>query len=116
MRPGAQLLHQPSPTGADGAARGQGRPAIVDAIADSMSKDGWVGEPIEVFEHVNRRYVINGHHRVSAAKKAGIDVRYRALTLDEVKAYGYKSADEVVWASVEVGADFPEERRGRRRR
>ncbi len=90
--------------------------ARVDGIAESMSRDGWVGEPIEVLEHLNRRYVINGHHRVSAAKKAGIDVQYRSLTLDEVKAYKYKSADEVVWASVEVGGDFPEERRGRRRR
>ncbi|MGV9691729.1 polymorphic toxin-type HINT domain-containing protein [Streptomyces sp. NPDC003444] len=88
----------------------------VDEIAASMSSDGWVGEPIEVFEHLNRRYVINGHHRVAAAKKAGIDVKYRSLTLDEVKAYGYKSADEVVWASIEVGGDFPEDRRGRRRR
>ncbi|MET7655052.1 polymorphic toxin-type HINT domain-containing protein [Streptomyces sp. NPDC005486] len=55
----------------------------VDRIAESMSSDGWVGEPIEVLEHVNRRYVINGHHRVAAAKRAGIDVQYRALTLDE---------------------------------
>ncbi|MEU9038059.1 polymorphic toxin-type HINT domain-containing protein [Streptomyces sp. NPDC048352] len=88
----------------------------VDQIAESMTRDGWVGEPIEVFEHLNRRYVINGHHRVAAAKKAGIDVQYRSLTLDEIKAYKYKSADEVVWASIEVGGDFPEERRGRRRR
>ncbi|MFD3555075.1 ParB N-terminal domain-containing protein [Streptomyces goshikiensis] len=88
----------------------------VDQIAERMTRDGWVGEPIEVFEHLNRRYVINGHHRVAAAKKAGIDVQYRSLTLDEIKAYKYKSADEVVWASIEVGGDFPEERRGRRRR
>ncbi|MFC4607792.1 polymorphic toxin-type HINT domain-containing protein [Streptomyces maoxianensis] len=88
----------------------------VDEIAESMSKDGWMGAPIEVFEHLNRRYVINGHHRVAAAKKAGIDVKYRSLTLDEVKAYKYKSIDEVIWASVEVGPDFPNERRGRRRR
>ncbi|PKV77095.1 RHS repeat-associated core domain-containing protein [Streptomyces sp. TLI_146] len=88
----------------------------VDQIAESMTRDGWVGEPIEVYEHLGRRYVINGHHRLAAAKKAGIDVQYRSLTLDEVKAYKYKSADEVVWASIEVGGDFPEERRGRRRR
>lgn len=81
-----------------------------------MTRDGWVGEPIEVFEHLNRCYVINGHHRVAAAKKAGIDVQYRSLTLDEIKAYKYKSADEVVWAPIEVGGDFPEEPRGRRRR
>ncbi|MFJ8361032.1 polymorphic toxin-type HINT domain-containing protein [Streptomyces sp. NPDC093984] len=89
---------------------------LVDEIAESMSNDGWVGKPIEVFEHLNRRYIINGHHRVAAAKKAGIDVPYRSLSLDEIKAYKYRSADEVVWASVEVGPDFPEERRGRRRR
>ncbi|OAR25051.1 hypothetical protein A8W25_28725 [Streptomyces sp. ERV7] len=88
----------------------------VDQIAESMTRDGWVGGPIEVYEHLGRRYVINGHHRLAAAKKAGIDVQYRSLTLDEVKAYKYKSADEVVWASIEVGGDFPEERRGRRRR
>lgn len=88
----------------------------VDRIAESMANDGWQGGPIEVFEHMNSRYVINGHHRVAAAKKAGIDVQYRSLTLDEVKAYKYKSAEEVVWSSLEVRGDFPDERRGRRRR
>lgn len=58
-----------------------------------MTRNGWVDEPIEVYEHLGRRYAINGHHRLAAAKKAGIDVQYRSLTLDEVKAYKYKSAD-----------------------
>jgi ParB-like chromosome segregation protein Spo0J len=80
-----------------------------------MAKDGWQGDPIEVFEHMNSRYVINGHHRVAAAKKAGIDVQYRSLTLDEVKADKYKPAEEVVWSALEVGGDFPDERRRRRR-
>ncbi|MFJ5987290.1 polymorphic toxin-type HINT domain-containing protein [Lentzea sp. NPDC092896] len=87
----------------------------VDRIAESMSNDGWQGAPIEVFEHGNSRYVINGHHRVAAAKKAGIDVPYRSLSLDEVQAYKYKSAEEVVWAALEVRGDFPDDRRRRRR-
>ncbi|MFE7838443.1 polymorphic toxin-type HINT domain-containing protein [Streptomyces sp. NPDC057474] len=88
---------------------------IVDDIATSMSQDGWVGEPIEVFEAFNRKYIINGHHRVAAAKRAGIDVQYRVISLEELKSYTYKNVDEVVWAAVEVGSDFPENRRGRRR-
>ncbi|WP_369244489.1 ParB N-terminal domain-containing protein [Streptomyces sp. R41] len=77
---------------------------------------GWQGDPIEVFEQNNRKYVINGHHRVAAAKKAGIDVQYRSISLEEVKAYGYRDADHVTWSAVEVGRDFPfaarRERRG----
>lgn len=87
----------------------------VDEIADSMSRDGWSGDPIEVLEHNDRKYVINGHHRVAAAKKAGIDVQYRSLSLEEVQAYGYKDVDQVIWSAVEVGRDFPTNRRGRRR-
>ncbi|MGB0758157.1 MAG: ParB N-terminal domain-containing protein [Rubripirellula sp.] len=37
-------------------------------------KIGWQGKPIEVIEHNGYRYVVNGHHRLEAARRAGIEV------------------------------------------
>jgi large repetitive protein len=64
------------------------------------------GEPIETFEINGQRYVINGHHRVAAAKKAGIDVNYRDLSLDELRAeYDFDGPEEVIAAWSEVAPD-----------
>ncbi|WP_200308854.1 hypothetical protein [Streptomyces adelaidensis] len=41
--------------------------------------------------------------------------QYQVISLEELKSYTYKNVDEVVWAAAEVGSDFPENRRGRRR-
>ncbi|MFI2349362.1 polymorphic toxin-type HINT domain-containing protein [Streptomyces sp. NPDC019443] len=74
----------------------------VDKLAKDMKENGWQGDPIEVFEHGGSRYVINGHHRVAAAKRAGIEVPYTNISLERLQGYGYKSADDVVaaWANV----------------
>lgn len=74
----------------------------VDKMAKDMKENGWQGDPIEVFEHGGSRYVINGHHRVAAAKRAGIEVPYTNISLERLQGYGYKSADDVVaaWANV----------------
>lgn len=45
----------------------------VNAIAKSMKTDGWVGAPIEVNEKME---VVDGQHRLEAAKRVGIPVRY----------------------------------------
>jgi hypothetical protein len=52
----------------------------VDDIAASMRQNGWVGEPIEVFQANGQNYIVNGHHRVAAACQAGIDVQYRVIS------------------------------------
>ncbi|WP_434588933.1 ParB N-terminal domain-containing protein [Streptomyces sp. A5-4] len=74
----------------------------VDKLAKDMKENGWQGDPIEVFGHGGSRYVINGHHRVAAAKRAGIEVPYTNISLERLQGYGYKGADDVVaaWANV----------------
>lgn len=80
---------------------GRSSSRTVTEIAESMRVNGWVGDPIETFVINGERYVINGHHRVAAAMRAGIDVQYRTLSIGELQAYGYRSADDVIsaWAS-----------------
>jgi hypothetical protein len=77
----------------------------VTAITDSMKASGFVGDPVEVFRVRDELYIINGHHRVAAAKAAGIDIPIRELSLEEVQAYGYKSAEDVVTAWSETAPD-----------
>ncbi|MBO0884304.1 MAG: ParB N-terminal domain-containing protein, partial [Mycobacterium sp.] len=86
--------------------------AKVAEITDSMRENGWQGDPIETYKVGNQRYVINGHHRVAAAKQAGIDVKYRDISLEELQAYGYSTPDDVITA----WAENPPDRLGRPRR
>lgn len=46
----------------------------VNEIADSMRANGWQGDPIKVVEVNGQRIVVDGHHRLAAARQAGIDV------------------------------------------
>ena len=78
----------------------------VRTLAESMKKSGWIGEPIDVIILSGKKYVLNGHHRVRAAARAKIGVKYRVL--EESKAlskYKYKNADEIIWNAIEAGAD-----------
>ena len=88
----------------------------VAEISASMRENGWVGNGIDVFEMNSQKYVLNGHHRVAAAKQAGIDVKYRLVPESELGNHDYRDASEVVSAAVEVGPDRIVDRRGRRGR
>jgi hypothetical protein len=78
----------------------------VRELAESMRTNGWVGDPIEVFRVDDDFYIINGHHRVAAAKSIpGMEVPYRELSVDELKAYDYNGAEDVVRANAELGPD-----------
>ena len=77
----------------------------IKSLISSMQQNGWQGDPIEVRTIGNNTYVINGHHRVFAAKRAGINVQARELSLDEVKAYGYSGDEEVAMTSAGVPPD-----------
>ena len=68
-----------------------------------MRSNGWQGPPIDVFEHDGVKYILNGHHRVQAAMKAGIDVPYRSVPQSELPAFQYDSAEAVVRAASEAG-------------
>ncbi|XVV15800.1 polymorphic toxin-type HINT domain-containing protein [Actinoplanes sp. CA-131856] len=88
----------------------------VEEITESMKENGWVGAPIDVFEQNGNLYILNGHHRTAAAKRAGINVKYRLVPESELGEHNYRDAHEVVSAAVEVGADRIDDRRRRGRR
>lgn len=67
-----------------------------------MMEIGWGGPPIAVVEHAGEKYILDGHHRVYAARKAGILVHYRIAELSE---FGYNSIDEVVISHAESGVN-----------
>ncbi|MFC4517930.1 polymorphic toxin-type HINT domain-containing protein [Streptomyces ehimensis] len=77
----------------------------VDSLTASMKENGWQGDPISVAKIGGDLYVLDGHHRVAAAKRAGIDVPYRILPDAEIRARYPGGADEITTAWAEVGAD-----------
>lgn len=81
---------------------GRGSKAKVDDIASSMRQNGWVGEPIEVFQANGQSYVVNGHHRVAAARQAGIDVQYRVISEAELLTYYPGGVNQLVSAASEA--------------
>jgi ParB-like chromosome segregation protein Spo0J len=68
-----------------------------------MRTGGWQGEPIKVVEHNGKRYILDGHHRVEAARSAGIDVQYKIASPADMAERGYKSIDDVIRAAAEAG-------------
>jgi hypothetical protein len=76
---------------------------LVQQYAESMRKGGWQGDPIEVVEHKGKRYILDGHHRVEAARRAGIDVQYEIVGPSEMAKYRYKSIDDIIRAAAEAG-------------
>lgn len=77
----------------------------VDALTASMKEGGWQGGPISVAKIGSNLYVLDGHHRVAAAKRAGIDVPYRIVPDSEIRDRYPGGADDVTTAWAEVGPD-----------
>jgi hypothetical protein len=44
-------------------------------------------------------YLLDGHHRVQGARKAGVEVLYQTISVDDILKYGYESIEEVSSAS-----------------
>lgn len=89
---------------------GDASEAVVELLATRMLVRGWNGPPIIVFEYNGFRYVLDGHHRVAAAKRAaraGADIRvpYELVSEAEVAVFGFRDADHVVQAICEAGPD-----------
>ncbi len=86
--------------------RGNASSRKVREIAESMRQHGWRGDPVEVFFHHGEPYLVNGHHRVAAAMRAGIDdIPYRALSQEELRRYGYRSPDDLISDYANRGPD-----------
>jgi hypothetical protein len=63
-----------------------------------MEAKGWQGAPIQVVESNGVRYVTNGHHRLAAARIAGIPVRYQIVTPESLGV----TLDEIVTRASEA--------------
>jgi RHS repeat-associated protein len=75
----------------------------VQGLMDDMRVNGWQGKPIDVFEHNGSKYILDGHHRVEAARRVGIDVPYNSVPASNLGAHGYNTADDVIRAATEAG-------------
>lgn len=85
----------------------------VDGIADSMRKDGFVGDSIDVVEHNGQRFIIDGHHRAAAARRTGTPVNVNVV--NDIKGHrsNFNSIDDVLDSAGSVGPDSLKPRRGR---
>lgn len=78
----------------------------VSELAESMRTGGWQGDPIKVIEHNGQRIVVDGHHRIAAARAVGIDVPYEVVDPSSVIGPGqWSSLDDILNDSYSVGAD-----------
>jgi hypothetical protein len=75
----------------------------VNEIADSMRANGWQGDPIKVLDHNGTKYILDGHHRVEAARRVGIEVPYQTVAPENLSQFGYKSVEQVIQATSEAG-------------
>ena len=71
-----------------------------------MRTNGWQGAPIDVIELNGQRIVVDGHHRLAAARRAGIDVQYQIVDPSTVIGSGkHSSIDDILQSRYLVGRD-----------
>jgi len=75
----------------------------VNEIAGSMRASGWQGDPIKVLDHNGTKYILDGHHRVEAARRVGIEIPYQTVAPENLGQFGYKSVEQVIQATSEAG-------------
>jgi hypothetical protein len=74
---------------------------IEDLVA-KMKVGGWQGEPISVFEHNGTKYILDGHHRVAAARELGLEVPYQTIPASRISEFNYSSVDEILAHALEA--------------
>jgi hypothetical protein len=63
-------------------------------ITENMKKNGWEGDPIEIYQINGNNLIVYGHHRAKAARQAGIEnVPVKMLTEQELSGI-YKRTPE----------------------
>jgi RHS repeat-associated protein len=78
----------------------------VRELAASMKANGWQGAPIDVVVLNGQRIVVDGHHRLAAARLAGIEVPYRTVDPSTVIGRGqWASVDDILQDTYNVGRD-----------
>jgi Pretoxin HINT domain len=81
-----------------------GRPSTnkVNEIADLMRSGEWDGPAIKVVELNGQRIVVDGHHRLAAAKRAGVDIDFQVVDPESVFGRGgWRSIEDILnaWAT-----------------
>lgn len=58
-------------------------------------KNNGINESIKYVKHNNRKYIVDGHHRVIAAKR----LRIEEVPIEEVQLpyAGYKTIEDLLW-------------------
>lgn len=64
-------------------------------LLDDIRKNG-IKEPIKYVEHNGEKYVVDGHHRLKAAKELGI--KNVPAEKVELPYKGYKTTDDILWS------------------
>jgi hypothetical protein len=84
-----------------------GRASIrtVENLITSMSEYGWQGGPIEVAMHEGQYYLLDGHHRLAAAKRSNIKVPIKIVEDIKKHATNWNSLEELVLDSLQAGPD-----------
>ena len=78
----------------------------VEAIAHRMRNNGYdVNEPIDVVEHNEQRYIIDGHHRASAARQTHTPVTIKLIKNIENHKSTHNTVQDVIDSSNAVGLD-----------
>ncbi|UII73789.1 DUF6531 domain-containing protein [Pseudomonas sp. HN11] len=79
---------------------------LVENISRNMRDSGYDrNEPIDVVEHNERRYIVDGHHRASAARRTRTPVTIRLFKDIDSHKGAFSNLQDVIDASNTVGLD-----------
>lgn len=81
----------------------------LNKIANSMKESGWDGDPLLAFDNGNGTFLLNGSHRVAAARKTGTDIPVVYVDEDKFVSALEKTGmtfDELIGSGDDRVADF----------
>jgi len=77
----------------------------VERYTEQMKQKGWIGDPVDVVSHEGNYYLIDGHHRLAAAKRLNIPVPIRIVEDLSSHKCSWNTVEELVQDSLHAGAD-----------
>ncbi|MED7670821.1 ParB N-terminal domain-containing protein [Pseudomonas moraviensis subsp. stanleyae] len=87
---------------------------LVELMRDDMRSNGFNSDhPIDVAEHNGTLYILDGHHRASAARQTSTEVTIQLITNIRDHHGTLNTIEEVLESADNVGNDRLEHRRRR---
>jgi hypothetical protein len=87
---------------------------LVELMRDDMRSNGFNSDhPIDVAEHNGTHYILDGHHRASAARQTSTEVTIQLITNIRDHHGTLNTIEEVLESADNVGNDRLEHRRRR---